>query len=924
MNMISTGAFQTEMDASGKRNELVTKLVNAWEKKNSKVARAGGLSLMALSLAACGSDDDTPFSQVDVDAAKTAATSAALTGSDGTVHATIDAAVTSNDTTIADTARAEGVASVDITTDNATATNTAVAADTAFASLAALVAAYNAAVATPAGTSLALTTANDVSTGGAGNDTFTATDTTYTANDVVTGGQGTDTMTITAAAGAGITAATSVAGVETVNVVVNSFDTETIDMANVVGAAINVSNAQLGGATSVTVNNLNVTSTLSVADTFTATLTVTGQGTVSSDAATVTATLGAAAGSMTINGDDSTNTVNLVAATAAAGTTTDSATINLAGTVAVDNEGGGNTVVENLTLSGNGAAASYDIADATTAGNTLETLTITGSQNVTVTASAAALGGIDAAADYSDTSTAGTTTVVMDTRATVDLSDVKADSIEFGVNGAGASTLTVANSQALALTADVNAGSVLTIDSTELTSGSETLNLSIENTQSANAMVVSDFEVVNLTIDDDSAATTTAQTITVAGLTGAAGTDINISSTLDNLTLTAVTADNIIATGMAGVLTVATTANVDGITGGSGADDVDHDADSALTFNGGAGADVLGVSAAQTNTTITFNGGAGNDTLSLETAQIVGDRYVLTDVEFIDTNNLAMTVDARDFTGQTLVITSTGGANETFNFDIANTTNVDLSGISGNEAQMAFASASATAIATTYSGTQLIDTITTGAGNDTISGNAGADIIDGAAGTDTINGGAGADSITGGAGNDTMSGGAGSDTFLFTQTAALNGSDTVSDFAVGTVASGGDVIDTSGFNVTIANANVGTAITLATATALATEGTTIAVADDEAYFAKVASTSTVDTVAELVTALTNGGELDAVDIAANADALVILGQDNGSTLFVYGVNNDGTAAIIASEVALLATITSSADVIDSFTTANIA
>jgi hypothetical protein len=36
------------------------------------------------------------------------------------------------------------------------------------------------------------------------------------------------------------------------------------------------------------------------------------------------------------------------------------------------------------------------------------------------------------------------------------------------------------------------------------------------------------------------------------------------------------------------------------------------------------------------------------------------------------------------------------------------------------------------------------------------------------------------------------------------------------------------------------------------------------------------------------------------------------------------VNNDGTAAIIASEVALLATITSSADVIDSFTTANIA
>jgi hypothetical protein len=58
MNMISTGAFQTEVDASDKQETLVAKLVSAWERKNAKVARAGGVSLMALSLAACGSDDD--------------------------------------------------------------------------------------------------------------------------------------------------------------------------------------------------------------------------------------------------------------------------------------------------------------------------------------------------------------------------------------------------------------------------------------------------------------------------------------------------------------------------------------------------------------------------------------------------------------------------------------------------------------------------------------------------------------------------------------------------------------------------------------------------------------------------------------------------------------------------------------------------
>ena len=69
MNMISTGAFQTEMDASSKQQELVKKLTAAWEKKNSKAARAGGVSLMALTLAACGDEDDTPFSQADVDAA---------------------------------------------------------------------------------------------------------------------------------------------------------------------------------------------------------------------------------------------------------------------------------------------------------------------------------------------------------------------------------------------------------------------------------------------------------------------------------------------------------------------------------------------------------------------------------------------------------------------------------------------------------------------------------------------------------------------------------------------------------------------------------------------------------------------------------------------------------------------------------------
>jgi Ca2+-binding RTX toxin-like protein len=59
MNMISTGAFLSEMDASNKQETISEKFVRAWEKKNAKAARAGGVSLMALSLAACGGSSST-------------------------------------------------------------------------------------------------------------------------------------------------------------------------------------------------------------------------------------------------------------------------------------------------------------------------------------------------------------------------------------------------------------------------------------------------------------------------------------------------------------------------------------------------------------------------------------------------------------------------------------------------------------------------------------------------------------------------------------------------------------------------------------------------------------------------------------------------------------------------------------------------
>ena len=78
MNMISTGAFLNEMDASNKQPSTAEKFAAVWEKKNAKAARAGGVSLMALSLAACGSSSSDSSS---------AGGTTTTTGSDFTVNA---------------------------------------------------------------------------------------------------------------------------------------------------------------------------------------------------------------------------------------------------------------------------------------------------------------------------------------------------------------------------------------------------------------------------------------------------------------------------------------------------------------------------------------------------------------------------------------------------------------------------------------------------------------------------------------------------------------------------------------------------------------------------------------------------------------------------------------------------------------------
>ena len=152
------------MNATNK-SDAVAKLVTIWENKNAKRAlRGAGLTTMALTLAACGSDSEdlTPFDQDDIDAATTpiqADLDAAIAAAEAaavTAAAELAAAVAAEQAAAAAAAEAaEAAAAADLAAavaaeQAAAATAAEAAAATAAADLAAAVAAEQAAAATAA------------------------------------------------------------------------------------------------------------------------------------------------------------------------------------------------------------------------------------------------------------------------------------------------------------------------------------------------------------------------------------------------------------------------------------------------------------------------------------------------------------------------------------------------------------------------------------------------------------------------------------------------------------------------------------------------------------------------------------------------------------------------------------------------------
>lgn len=559
----------------------------------------------------------------------------------------------------------------------------------------------------PAGTTMALTTAVDTKTGGAGDDSFVGLPTTLTSGDSLDGAGGNDTLSLTST----ITATNSVLGFSTTdveNVSINLVDgnaaaahVQTVDMLNSSPANITVSGVTATGAAmdEVTFSNVDSGSTVSMVGT-----------------GNVAVNIGYDAAYLAGTGDTATVKVNGVTRTAV----TDSDIVVTAG-------------IETLTIDSSGVKSA--IGDLQWGG----ALVVTGDADLTIADDfAAAVDNVDASAfsgklsinmaDPADNADPGlvdvadTTVVGGSGDDTIDMSSVTTAARELSVDG-GAGNDTVVIGQDLTAPAATSAGDVLNggdgVDTLKMTTALA------NGLTAANSAGVTNFESLNISNANNNS-------VTLA----------NIQAGINSLVLTAgANAGTTVFPAGANTLIIGASN-----AGAYIASDTGTGTDDSLTIS---------------TTSLTNVDMGNNNSFAFNGLESVTFNTTTKNVEELDVSTITMTPD----TGGTSTLTVTGA--DTFHASGIITANViDFSGvsaaISGNTVNMAVAGASVTSI-TGSAGADVLK----GDAKSTINGGAGNDNITGGTGNDTLNGEAGNDTITAGTGNDTVTGGAGNDTIIF-------------------------------------------------------------------------------------------------------------------------------------------------------------
>ena len=571
------------MDASNKQPTLAEKFAAVWEKKNAKAARAGGVSLMALSLAACGSSDDTSTTTTDTAATDTTTTTTPV----------VDAAKT-----------------------------------------------------------VALTTVMDSVSGGSGDDSFSgvvqangATGTTAFPGDIVNGGAGTDTFTISVAGsggGAYTISALDVNDVETVQLA--NFDTHAGDTT--------VDTVLMDGVTT-----FGLSSSSGTGDTIFDNIMAISSAKMANGSADLTFTYTASV----VTGTADTQVLNVSNLTG--------------GTFTADG-------TENLTI--NSSLAKSTLAGA--ASNALKAVTVTGDQNLTITAAldfasngTASSAGVAAVAGAVVDASAFTGNLTMTTTAS-EIFDIK--------GGSGADTFNLASltkddkvdggagDDTALITVHDAAGGALKMSTLQL---SNVENFSVEATNNKETSINADGTTVTniILVEND----TTSENAAITNL--AAGTSVTINNNVNGQDAGVMTLSLKDPAGSADALTV----NLNGTSG--------------------QGAEV-------TESIVT----ADIETINLVSGSVGATAMLTTDTNTLTNMNVGL--------GTSLNIS--GGANLTFTNAITGTklTTIDASGLTGKLSIVG----AATDVALT--GGAAADTLTMGTtltAKDTIDGGAGADTL---------------------------------------------------------------------------------------------------------------------------------------------------------------------------------------------------
>jgi hypothetical protein len=529
----------------------------------------------------------------------------------------------------------------------------------------------------------------DLANIGAGNDvTMTAT------ADVVTGTVGTgatystqnildvtvgdnDSVTLTGDAGFTLDDVTNVENLN-INLADSLGAGFTIDATKALASTIKIDVAntvtqggvELTGDTTVSVTGVS-TSNVSTTDVTSLTVGVGGGAsaiTADNDAATVQ-----------INDIDANDTTVTLSATTVDldldGTTGTNDTVSVSAVGAVSLDASDTALVEKISLSGNGAAATFTVTGVTATTNMV--YGVTGDQNVTL----AGTGAMFTTADFSDTSTAGTTALSLSSSgaAAVDVSTwgVLSGGVELtGAYDAGTETLMVASGSTVKISADQ--AQTINFDTNDGTTSSS-LTLDIDNDTAA--ITTTDIDTLTVQTGD--------MALIIGGaLTGSdndatvniGGTnDVTISGALSGGDITWTALDATIGAGgidADGDLTINATNDISV----TGAITVDNDV--AMTGNDiniVNGLTTEDSSATDGNVNLTASGTGDVDTaglLNIDGSLTVSSSDQFTTAGVLNAEN-DITITADDYVATTTVDTQSG------NLSITATNDVDLNGAVG-------------------------------------------------------------------------------------------------------------------------------------------------------------------------------------------------------------------------------------------------